>query len=314
MHMMRLILSRYLHDVFGLARRVWSPARESPKQTARYCYSVWLRHLVKLFRSDVKQPHGVVMELGPGGSIGVGLAALLTGTQRYVACDIVRHMSLLDNLPLLDDLADLIATREPIPDDREFPELCPKLERYDFPYELLEESVIAESLDADWIARIRRAICNPDAPDSCITYLAPWNPADVRERGFVDLVLSQAVLEHVDDLETIYASIHGWLRRGGIASHQIDYRCHKTAPGWNGHWRYSDLVWRLMRGRRSYLINRAPHSRHMNLLNKHHYTIRTEQLVAGESNLARSSLAPRYRDLSDRDLTTQGACIQAQKR
>lgn len=47
--------------------------------SARYCYSVWLRHLEKLFEAGATDIPRVVGELGPGRSIGVGIAALLGG-------------------------------------------------------------------------------------------------------------------------------------------------------------------------------------------------------------------------------------------
>ena len=58
--------------------------------SARYCYSVWLRHLVMAYDSGLLQrPPATVAELGPGDSIGIGLAALLSGARKYHALDVV---------------------------------------------------------------------------------------------------------------------------------------------------------------------------------------------------------------------------------
>ena len=53
-------------------------------ESARYCYSVWLRHLCLAQSADPRLgvPR-VVAELGPGDSIGIGLAALLSGVEKY---------------------------------------------------------------------------------------------------------------------------------------------------------------------------------------------------------------------------------------
>ncbi|MBM4372890.1 MAG: hypothetical protein FJ098_14650, partial [Deltaproteobacteria bacterium] len=52
--------------------------------SARYCYSVWLRHLVLAKdRGLLDQVPATVAELGPGDSIGIGLAALLSGATAY---------------------------------------------------------------------------------------------------------------------------------------------------------------------------------------------------------------------------------------
>jgi hypothetical protein len=50
--------------------------------SARYCNSVWLRHLVTLSRNGLGAVPRVVAELGPGDSLGIGLAALLSAQRR----------------------------------------------------------------------------------------------------------------------------------------------------------------------------------------------------------------------------------------
>ncbi len=47
--------------------------------SARYCYSVWLRHLCVARDYGLPTQPSVIAELGPGDSIGSGLAGLLTG-------------------------------------------------------------------------------------------------------------------------------------------------------------------------------------------------------------------------------------------
>src|SRR5438128_2334723 len=61
-------------------------------EAASYCYSVYLRHLVLAYGSGLPTAHNVVAELGPGNSLGVGLCALLTGANRYLALDAMRHV------------------------------------------------------------------------------------------------------------------------------------------------------------------------------------------------------------------------------
>ncbi len=57
--------------------------------SARYCYSVWLRHLALLVQHGFTVKGAQIGELGPGDSIGIGLAALISGGARYVGLDIV---------------------------------------------------------------------------------------------------------------------------------------------------------------------------------------------------------------------------------
>jgi hypothetical protein len=42
----------------------------------------------------------------------------------------------------------------------------------------------------------------------------------------LDLVFSQAVLEHVDDPEETYKTMVAWLKPSGYASHVIDFSAH----------------------------------------------------------------------------------------
>jgi len=65
-----------------------------PKGTgspARYYYSVYLRHLVIAAANGLSPDFRVVAEIGPGESLGVGMAALLSGVRRYCAFDVVKH-------------------------------------------------------------------------------------------------------------------------------------------------------------------------------------------------------------------------------
>jgi hypothetical protein len=129
--------------------------------------------------------------------------------------------------------------------------------------------------------------------------------------GSIDMIYSQAVLEHVTDLSGVYEVMRRWLKPAGTMSHQIDYRCHGKADQWNGHWTYSDSIWKVIVGRRPYLLNRAPHSEHMRLLKSAGFSIVKERPVRAVSELKPQQLAARFRSLSEQDLTTCGAYVIA---
>jgi SAM-dependent methyltransferase len=280
--------------------------------SARYCYAVWFRHLLLARAAGaIRGVPRVVAELGPGDSIGIGLAALLSGAERYFALDVVKYSNLRGNLAVLDELIELFRARAAIPDDREFPHLVPRLDDYSFPADLLPADELDKTLEPERIAEIRRSVKSAEGESSRIVYRAPWSDPAVIEDGSVDMIFSHAVLEHVEDAPGVYAAMCRWLKPDGVMSHQIDYGSHGKADSWNGHWTYSDFAWRVVVGRRPYLLNRIPHSRHMQLLASERFAILRESRQQASSVLRRRALAKRFRSLSDEDLTTRGAHVIA---
>jgi len=85
--------------------------------------------------------------------------------------------------------------------------------------------------------RLLSCLRNPDEPRAGfdarrIEVLV--KPSGLSElRGAVDLVLSRAVLEHVDDLEATFADMVSAMKPGALAIHQVDlssHRLHKRNP------------------------------------------------------------------------------------
>ena len=70
---------------------------QTQKANSRYCYSVWLRHLSIINENGLDTNPNIVAELGPGDSIGMGLMALLTGSSKYYALDIVEKTNVKQN-------------------------------------------------------------------------------------------------------------------------------------------------------------------------------------------------------------------------
>jgi len=126
------------------------------------------------------------------------------------------------------------------------------------------------------------------------------------------MVFSQAVMEHVEQVDDTYAALYEWLRPGGFMSHTIDYKSHGYTRDWNGHWAVSEILWKIVKGNRPYLINRFPHSKHVIAMKNAGFKIVGEMIRNG-APLARHKLSDRFRTLSDDDLLTSGAFIQAVK-
>lgn len=304
-------MATYIPGFYSAYGRLWKATGGSI--SPRYCYSVWLRHLAMLRAGQQSTRPAVVAELGPGDSLGSGLAALLTGADQYVGLDVIRYADAEKNLAVLDGLLELLRTRADIPGPDEFPAVLPLLDDYGFPHDLLPDDLLAWTLAPDRVEQIRRSIREPDAPDSLVHYAVPWHAATAVRPGTVDLVFSQAVLQSVEDLAPTYQALCGWLKPGGLMSHQLSLECLGTADFWNGHWRHSDLTWRLIKGRRPFLINREPWSTHARLLREAGFDIVLEKKVRMPSDLRRQDLAPRFRDMPEEDLTTSSVYVLARR-
>ena len=73
--------------------------RHEHTESSRYCYSVWLRHLVMAYENKLTQGlPGIVAELGPGRSLGTLLAALISGAHTCYAFDVVQYFDRKRNL------------------------------------------------------------------------------------------------------------------------------------------------------------------------------------------------------------------------
>lgn len=280
---------------------------------ARYCYSVWLRHLLKIhthYRAPFK---GLVVELGPGDSLGTGLAALLSGASRYIAVDVARHANSQQNMRVLEELISLFKNRTPIPNNKEFPEVKPNIDDYRFPTHILDTVWMRKNLDSKRLQTIADCFSETTNADPLIQYIDPLAATTAIPPGNVDIIFSQAVLEHAENLSSVYRTCWVWLKPQGLMSHQIDFRSHGTSRAWNGHWAYPEAVWRLIRGNRSYLLNREPCSTHLRLLSENGFKTVIEERSILPSHLRLQQLSHRFRKMSQQDLITAGIYVLARK-
>ena len=291
------------------------------RATGAYCYSVWMRHLSIITRAVPSFRPRAVVELGPGDSLGVGCAALLSGAEQYVALDLVPRADPLHDVQVLDELVSLFGHRTPIPDERIFPNLLPKLSSYNFPSRLFTDDGPRHlRLDHDRIEEIRAALLDrrdvlyDNVP---VGYVAPWGMRTL-DRQSVDLVISQASLQDMphdserSELAGAFASMSRWLRKGGIMSHQIDFGFPLGAE-WNHHWHYPDTAWRVLRGNRPAFENRVPLSIYLQLCDEYDFQVVSVKRVE-QQGLPREKAAPRFRDLPEADFVTSSAHIVAVRR
>lgn len=264
------MIRSFIQTIFGVLTFIpgvykWRASKLGSGGTysSRYCYSVWMRHIVLAKKSNLNYYPEVVAELGPGDSLGVGMMSLLLGSNKYIACDVVEFSNTKKNLIILDELLVLLRNREPIPNDNEFPRVIPRIDNYSFPFDIYSDEYLDLNLSESRVKKIKNALLSQN---EMIEYNHSWFFDLKAYRNTIDMVISQAVLEHVDELESVYTAQKNWLNRNGFISHAIDFKSHGYSSNWDGHWKISKWRWFLLRGNRPYMINREPLSRHLNIL------------------------------------------------
>jgi hypothetical protein len=293
-------------------QRVLPKRRTGGTDSAYYCYGVWLKHLTLLWENGMRSMPNTIAELGPGDSLGVGLAAMLCGVNNYYALDVVRHTNTETNLTLFDELVLLFKSHAPRP-TKGWPDFDGYLNANLFPGHILNDQLLEASLSEKRIAAIRNAIEHHEYQNNkvAIKYMVPWSDASIIEKHTVDIILSHSVLEHIVDLENTYQALYAWLKPRGMMTHQIDFESHGLSDTWNGYRAYSELYWKIMMGKRPYFINRQPYSVHRNLITKNGFNIICDLRNYRTDGIQRSDLSDYWKSITDDDLTCSEAFIQA---
>lgn len=284
-------------------------------KSAEYCYGVWLKHLTILRANGMLSIPKTVAELGPGDTLGIGLSAMLCGVDNYYALDVLKHADPTNNLKILGELVELFRSRAARP-TRGWPDFDQYLNENLFPEHILTDDLLEHALSPKRISAIQRALTGATSQDDnvSIRYMVPWSDPDIIEANSVDVIFSHSVLEHVTDLHETYRALRTWLKPDGRMSHQIDYTSHGLSKEWNGYRTYSEFFWKMMLGKRTFMINRQPHSVHVGLLEENGFKLICEMTDHRYDGISKEKLSEYWGDISDDDLKTAGAYIQAMKK
>jgi SAM-dependent methyltransferase len=256
-----------------------------------YSFSVWVRHLKKIYDKGILTIPETVAELGPGSTLGLGLAALLSGSKTYIALDVQNYINKEKLLSDFDEMVKIFTERRNV--------------NGPFPSEILTENILKESLDKNRIELIRNEILLNGENSKYIKYYAPWTDDKLIIPSSVDLLISQCVLEHVDELEKCYQAMYKWLKPESYTSHLVDFQCHDFTRHWNGHWVYSEDEWQKVKGTNDWAINREPSSKHKQLALQNGFKIiEFNRRKASVPGVSRENLAEQFSEITDEDLET----------
>ena len=304
---------------FALTKlNILKPKTGGSTDSAKYCYAIWLIHLKKATVEGYKHKNSVISEIGPGNSFGVGLSALLSGVSSYTSLDIFKYKDYSINLKLLDELIIMFQNKEPIPDLEEFPNVKPILNDYSFPNDIITDDILKDSLSPIKLKEIRREIENiieGNQHSNEMLKILIRDTSNKIENSVLnaDLILSQAVLEHVENLEVLFEENFKVLKPGGLASHTIDFKSHGTHKLWDGHWTYGGSYWQAINLGRTSNINRVSFYQLINILKSKGFTILNSDKYFRESNFNDEQFISKYSPIDNEDMKISEAYIIAKK-
>lgn len=226
---------------------------------SKFCYSFWLQLFVALRKEEYTKKLEKVGEIGNGGSLGMGICALLTGSKEYYSFEINKSFDKKKNLKLLDELAELFEEKSKIPS--EFEKLNIHSDTYDFPKDLIKN----DNFNQNIIEEIRSEINSDFINSKRIKIIQDW---ESHASLNLDLVFSRAVLEHVNAPIRVYHAVYSHLNNNAIMAHDIELHSHGITQKLDGHYRIPNYLWKIIFGNRSYFLNRWNCKHHIACIEK----------------------------------------------
>jgi SAM-dependent methyltransferase len=297
----RLVL--FLASSLTSKRYFWNKA-----DGATYSYNLWIKHLTLLQHWGMAFP-AAVAEIGPGDTLGLGVAAVLSGVKVYHGYDVKPYADTQRSVVLVDELARMLRTREPCR-PKGFPEFERLLPADHFPHDILTDERLRGSLTDERIRDVRRSI---EGEGDLIRYRAPWASTGF-ERSACDLVLSHSVLEYVDDLDSFMRAVHDLLKPGGWTSHQIDLSSLRITRAWNGHLAYPEWLWRVVVGMRSHRPNRKLPADYLRAMRNAGLEVVEFTQLRRDGGLRRESMAEPFRSAPAEEVDCIAIFVVARRR
>ena len=146
-----------------------------------------------------------------------------------------------------------------------------------------------------------------------LQYIPHWDESKFTKKESIDLIISNAVMEHIIDIEFVYKIMFDWLKPGGWCSHVIDYGAHELSENWYQHLYVNKRFWNFLMHGRMYPINRYPHSFHIKVLKKLGYEIIYENKTFNKKADKRKISSTIKNLFSEEDLVISGAHIILRK-
>lgn len=250
--------------------------RHGAMDQASYAVDIVFKHLGRVGGPDALAGK-TCLELGPGDSLASALIAHALGAKRTYLVDVGAFAE--PRIEAYRDVAAELAQRGyPAPDVSGFTSTAEMLERCNSAYL------------TDGLASLKFI-----------------------ETGTVDVIWSQAVLEHVrlGEIPAVLAELRRILAPGGVMSHRIDYKDH--LGGSLNNLRFSEAAWESeFMAKSGFYTNRVRNSEFLGLMRSAGFELTdVEPGRWAALPLSRSKMAPQFRALDDDDLLTSHVNVVA---
>lgn len=242
--------------------------------SALFCYNLWGRIYLLLKENNINSHFDSIAEIGTAGSYGVGFCSILTGTKKFTALEIENNFNIEENLKLLEEIFELFKNRTKLTNN--FPQLNIPLEAKHvntFPFEEIDINTLKNKKALIEISLKEQKKTN------LIETILNWE--DKSDLNF-DFIYSRAVMEHVNMPENIYKKIYENLKTNNYMLHDIELHSHDLTSKLNGHLRISSLLWKIIKGKRKYFLNRTTAKEHQEYIIKNNFKLSYEKQIKKE--------------------------------
>jgi len=230
--------------------------------SSEFCYNLWARIYILLKDNKIDAKLDNIAEIGTAGSLGVGLCAMLTGSNQYTALEIENNFNLQENLKIYNEITKLFMNKTPVSD---------KYNQINIPIETKYINTYPfNNFDTDKINLIETYINNINKPNNPIKYIVDWQ----RHKDLkFDFIYSRAVIEHVKNPNNIYKKIKEILHPNQYMLHDIELHSHGVTNHIIGHTKINRFIWKIIYGKRKYFLNRLDTNQHKKLITNNNYKI-----------------------------------------
>lgn len=220
-----------------------------PVHPSYYIY-VFLLH--QYYSSSHQNTFGY-LEIGPGECPGLALIAYCVGYSPVSALDVLPFASNISLLHVAKGLKTFLLTTDTLISNSVYKNIFPLVP-------LAELNQLYQSLLKNLDFRKLDQFCDSSLNLSDLNYYPylsdPSRLKNLFKYSTYDFVVSQACLEHVVNLESLFSTLRDITTLNSTHSHSIDLSSHGITNSVDGHRGIHPFLWYLLKGRRSYFINR----------------------------------------------------------